>query len=131
MMEDGEALKLYERQLSRDALEVENQRLSAALRAANAQAGHFERLWYLQKDDSDRYVFGKTLEGQCVVMETLKSKGAEALDQALDDAMAEYANDETQEDVMRPCLCNERTFCFCRTTCEAETPNVSDERSPL
>lgn len=40
-------------------------------------------------DDSDRYAFAKTLEGQVIVMETLKSRGAEALDQALDDAMVE------------------------------------------
>ena len=35
----------------------------------------------------DRYVFVKTLEGQVVVMNTLKSLGAAALDQAIDDAM--------------------------------------------
>ena len=103
-------------------------RLTGALTAANDKAEHFERLWYLQKEDSDRYAFAKTLEGQVVVMETLKNKGAAEMDQALDDAMAEYANTEPQDDTMRPCLCSERTFCFCRATCEAKTPNVRAER---
>lgn len=45
------------------------------------------------KAGHDRYEFAKTLEGQVVVMETLKNLGAEALDRALDDAMAnEFPN---------------------------------------
>jgi hypothetical protein len=64
-------------------------RLTDCLKKANDQAEHFERAWYLAKDDADRYAFSKSLEGQVVTMETFKVHGAEALDQALDDAMAE------------------------------------------
>lgn len=67
----------------------EIERLTAALKRANDQAEHFERLWYLAKDDADRYAFAKSLEGQVVTMETFKVRGAAELDQALDDAMAE------------------------------------------
>lgn len=70
----------------------EIERLSAALRKANDQAEHFERLWYLAKEDADRYAFAKTLEGQVVTMETFKVRGAAELDQALDDAMVEDAD---------------------------------------
>lgn len=66
-------------------------RLRAALKQANDQAEHFERLWYLTNEDAGRYAFAKTLEGQVVTMETFKSRGAAELDQALDDAMAEEA----------------------------------------
>lgn len=45
-----------------------------------------------EHEDAARYRLAKTLEGQVVVMETLKSRGAEALDQALDDLMAEDAD---------------------------------------
>ena len=70
----------------------EIERLRAALAKANEQAEHFERAWYMAKDDADRYAFAKTLEGQVVAMETFKNLGAMALDQALDDAMAEDAD---------------------------------------
>lgn len=73
-------------------LHAEIERLSAALRKANDQAEHFERLWYLAKEDADRYAFAKTLEGQVVTMETFKVRGAAELDQALDDAMVEDAD---------------------------------------
>lgn len=66
-------------------------RLTAALKQANDQAEHFERLWYLTNEDAARYAYAKTLEGQVVTMETFKSRGAAELDQALDDAMAEEA----------------------------------------
>jgi hypothetical protein len=66
-------------------------RLREALKQANDQAEHFERLWYLTNDDAARYAFAKTLEGQVVTMETFKTRGAAALDQAIDDAMAEEA----------------------------------------
>jgi hypothetical protein len=67
-------------------------RLTAALKQANDQAEHFERLWYLTNEDAARYAFAKTLEGQVVTMETFKVRGAAELDQALDDAMAEEAD---------------------------------------
>lgn len=70
----------------------EIERLSAALRKANDQAEHFERHWYLAKEDADRYAFAKTLEGQVVTAETFKNRGAAELDRALDDAMAEDAD---------------------------------------
>lgn len=66
-------------------------RLTAALKQANDQAEHFERLWYLTNEDAARYAFAKTLEGQVVTMETFKVRGAAELDQALDDAMMEEA----------------------------------------
>ena len=67
-------------------------RLTAALKQANDQAEHFERLWYLTNEDAARYAFAKTLEGQVVTMETFKVRGAAELDQSLDDAMAEEAD---------------------------------------
>ena len=70
----------------------ERNRLRAALVAANDQAEHFERHWYLAREDADRYAYAKTPEGQVVTIETFKSHGAVALDQALDDAMAEDAD---------------------------------------
>ncbi len=73
-------------------LESEIARLAAALKKANDQAEHFERLWYLTNEDAARYAFAKTLEGQVVTMETFKVRGAAELDQALDDAMAEEAD---------------------------------------
>jgi hypothetical protein len=76
--------------VERQAEEIE--RLVGVVKRANDQAEHFKRLWDLRKEDADRYAFTKTLEGQIVVMETLKNLGAEALDQALDDAMAEDAD---------------------------------------
>ena len=66
-------------------------RLTAALKQANDQTEHFERLWYLTNEDAARYAYAKTLEGQVVTMETFKSRGAAELDQAIDDAMAEEA----------------------------------------
>ena len=72
------------------AAEVE--RLVAALKQANDQAEHFERLWCLTNEDAARYAFAKTLEGQVVTMETFKVRGAAELDKALDDAMAEEAD---------------------------------------
>ncbi len=74
----------------------EIERLTAALKKANDQAEHFERLWYLTNEDAGRYAFAKTLEGQVVTMETFKSRGAEALDQALDDAMMEAADAQNE-----------------------------------
>ena len=74
----------------------EIERLRAALRQANDQAEHFERLWYLTNEDAGRYAFAKTLEGQVVTMETFKSRGAEALDQAIDDAMMEAADAQNE-----------------------------------
>jgi hypothetical protein len=38
-------------------------------------------------DDARRYDFAKTLEGQIVLFDTLKNRGADALDEAIDDAM--------------------------------------------
>lgn len=73
-------------------LHAEIARLTTCLKAANDQAEHFERHWYLAKEDADRYAFAKTLEGQVVTMETFKVRGAAELDQALDDAMAEDAD---------------------------------------
>lgn len=81
-----------------EELARENDRLRAALRQANDQAEHFERLWYLTNEDAGRYAFAKTLEGQVVTMETFKSRGAEALDQALDDAMTEAADAQNETD---------------------------------
>ena len=75
---------------------AEIERLHAALRQANDQAEHFERLWYLTNEDAGRYAFAKTLQGQVVTMETFKSLGAEALDQALDDAMMEAADAQNE-----------------------------------
>jgi hypothetical protein len=72
-----------------DLKDAEIARLTAALKQANDQAEHFERLWYLTNEDAGRYAYAKTLEGQVVTMETFKSRGAAELDQALDDAMAE------------------------------------------
>ena len=79
-----------------EELDRENDRLRAALRQANDQAEHFARLWYLTNEDAGRYAFAKTLEGQVVTMETFKSRGAEALDQALDDAMTEAADAQNE-----------------------------------
>ena len=79
----------------RTAMQVLARELSdtrAALKKANDQAEHFERLWYLTNEDAARYAFAKTLEGQVVTMETFKVRGAAELDQALDDAMAEAAD---------------------------------------
>ena len=73
-------------------------RLTAALKQANDQAEHFERLWYLEKEDAERYAFAKTLEGQVVTMETFKVRGAAELDQALDDAMTEAADAQNETD---------------------------------
>ena len=73
-------------------LHAEIERLTGVVKKANDQAERFERLWYLAKDDADRYAYAKTLEGQVVTMETLKVRGAAELDQALDDAMAEDAD---------------------------------------
>lgn len=70
---------------------AEIERLRTALKKANDQAEHFERLWYLTNEDAARYAFAKTLEGQVVTMETFKVRGAAELDQAIDDAMAEEA----------------------------------------
>jgi len=75
-----------------DLKDAEIARLTAALKKANDQAEHFERLWYLTNEDAARYAFAKTLEGQVVTMETFKVRGAAELDQALDDAMAEEAD---------------------------------------
>ena len=71
-------------------------RLHAALKQANDQAEHFERLWYLTNEDAARYAFAKTLEGQVVTMETLKVRGAAELDQAIDDAMMEAADAQNE-----------------------------------
>ena len=75
-----------------DALEKINL-LTAALRKANSQAEHFERLWYLAQADADRYAYAKTAEGQIVTMETFKNLGSAALDEALDDAMSDETLD--------------------------------------
>jgi hypothetical protein len=85
-----------------DLKDAEIARLTAALKQANDQAEHFERLWYLTNEDAARYAYAKTLEGQVVTMETFKVRGAAELDQALDDAMAEEAaahGDEPQSAV--------------------------------
>ena len=74
----------------------EIERLAGVVKKANDQAEHFERLWYLTNEDAGRYAFAKTLEGQVVTMETLKSRGAEALDQAIDDAMMEDADAQSE-----------------------------------
>ena len=71
-------------------LHAEIGRLTGVAKKANGQAEHFERLWYLATEDADRYAFAKTIEGQAVTMETFKGRGGAELDQALDDAMAEY-----------------------------------------
>lgn len=76
----------------------EIERLAGVVKKANDQAEHFERLWYLTNEDAGRYAFAKTLEGQVVTMETFKSRGAEALDQALDDAMTEAADAQNETD---------------------------------
>jgi hypothetical protein len=73
-------------------LHAEIARLTGVVKKANDQAEHFERLWYLAKEDAERYAFAKTLEGQVVTMETFKVRGSAELDQALDDAMAEDAD---------------------------------------
>lgn len=86
------------RRVTQRELWAEIERLRAALRKANDQAEHFERLWYLTNEDAGRYAFAKTLEGQVVTMETFKSRGAEALDQALDDAMMEAADAQNETD---------------------------------
>ena len=75
---------------------AEIERLAAALKKANDQAEHFERLWYLTNEDAARYAFAKTLEGQVVTMETFKVRGAAELDQALDDAMMEAADAQNE-----------------------------------
>ena len=75
---------------------AEIERLRKALKQANDQAEHFERLWYLTNEYADRYAFAKTLEGQVVTMETFKVRGAAELDQALDDAMMEAADAQNQ-----------------------------------
>jgi len=49
-------------------------------------------------EDADRYAYAKTLEGQVVVMETLKVLGAAHLDQALDDAMADESIDAAMKE---------------------------------
>ena len=77
-------------------LESEIARLTAALKQANDQAEHFERLWYLTNEDAARYAFAKTLEGQVVTMETFKVRGAAELDQAIDDAMMEAADAQNE-----------------------------------
>ena len=64
------------------------ERLRTALTKDNSQTEHFEREWYLDRDDAERYRLAKTLEGQVVTMETFKTSGAAALDQALDDLAA-------------------------------------------
>jgi len=74
----------------------EIERLAGVVKKANDQAEHFERLWYLTNEDAGRYAFAKTLEGQVVTMETFKSRGAEALDQAIDDAMMEAADAQNE-----------------------------------
>lgn len=73
-------------------LHAEIERLTSVVKKANDQAEHFERLWYLAKEDAERYAFAKTLEGQVVTAETFKNRGAAELDQAIDDAMAEDAD---------------------------------------
>ena len=62
-----------------------------ALLQANIDSSPNLAEWTALMEDAERYRFGKTLEGQVVVMETLKSRGAEALDRELDEAMAEDA----------------------------------------
>lgn len=62
-------------------------------------ADEIERLAGVVKkanEDAGRYAFAKTLEGQVVTMETFKSRGAEALDQAIDDAMMEAADAQNE-----------------------------------
>lgn len=73
-------------------LHAEIERLTGVVKKANDQAEHFERIWYLAKEDAERYAFAKTLEGQVVTVDTLKNRGAAELDQAIDDAMAEDAD---------------------------------------
>lgn len=70
----------------------EIQRLTAELKDSSDQAEHFERKWYLAKDDADRYAFLKTLQGQAVALAALKNLGAALLDMAIDEAMAEDAD---------------------------------------
>ena len=82
---------------SRECACHERNRLRVALAAANNQAEHFERNWYLVKENADSYAFAKTMEGQVVTMETFKNHGAAELDQALDDAMAEDAYARNKE----------------------------------
>ena len=72
-----------------DRLRNEIERLTNCLKKANEQTEYFEREYYLIKDDANRYAYAKTLEGQVVMIETLKFRGAIELDQELDDAMAE------------------------------------------
>lgn len=81
--------------LLRDAAD-EIERLAGVVKKAKDQAEHFARLWYLTNEDAGRYAFAKTLEGQVVTMETFKSRGAEALDQALDNAMMEAADAQNE-----------------------------------
>lgn len=76
-----------------DRLPEGEQTSDSGLKAANDRAEHFERRWSLATEDADRYTFAKTLEGQVVTMETFKVRGGAELDQALDDAMAEYADE--------------------------------------
>ena len=70
-------------------LHAEIARLSGELKKANEQSEHFERMWYLAKDDAERYAFIKTLEGQTVAVTTFRVRGAAELDRALDNAMGE------------------------------------------
>ncbi len=74
--------------LLRDAAN-EIERLTSCLAKANDQTEHFERQWYLAKEDAERYAFAKTLEGQIVTIDTFKNLGASALDDALDEANAD------------------------------------------
>ncbi len=74
--------------LLRDAAN-EIERLTSCLKKANDQAEHFERHWYLAKEDAERYAnLPRPLEGQIVTIDTFKNLGASALDDALDDASA-------------------------------------------
>lgn len=72
-------------------LHAEIERLTGELKKANEQSEHFERMWYLAKDDAERYAFIKTLEGQTVAVTTFMVRGAAELDRALDDAMGDDA----------------------------------------
>ena len=94
---DAETAAILADDYAKQAAEIE--RLAGVVRKANDQAEHFERLWYLAKDDANRYAFAKTLEGQMVTMATFKMRGAAELDQAIDDVMAEDADarNQTQE----------------------------------
>jgi hypothetical protein len=76
--------------LKEQAAEIEQ------LKAENAALKREAYTWWAAardatNDDAARYAYAKTLEGQVVTIETFKKLGAAALDQALDDAMAEEA----------------------------------------